>query len=238
MLWPADPSLPSDLLFSGLKAIDAGSWVAGPAAATILADFGADVIKIEQPGPGDGYRALHTGPRSPQSDIDYMWLADNRNKRGIVLNLATPEANAILHELVRECDVYLTNQPIGPRRRFGLMYEDLAPLNPRIIYASLTAFGEVGDEAENDGFDANAYWARSGLVRPRTGRPPDGDRDLRLDRHRAPLPLPHRSRHARAHLTPRERRLGQPLPRTGCPRRRRLHPPTCALRGGADAPPL
>jgi formyl-CoA transferase len=164
MAWPADPTIPSDLLFSGLKVIDAGSWVAGPAAATILADFGADVIKIEQPGAGDGYRALHAGPRSPEADIDYMWLADNRNKRGIVLNLATSEAKAVLHELVRECDVYLTNQPIGQRRRFGLMYEDLAPLNPRMIYASLTAFGETGDEAEYEGFDANAYWARSGLM--------------------------------------------------------------------------
>ena len=164
MPWPADPSLPTDLLFSGLKVIDAGSWVAGPAAATILADFGADVIKIEQPGAGDGYRALHAGPRSPQSEIDYMWLADNRNKRGIVLNLATPEAMAVLHELVRECDVYLTNQPLGQRRRFGLMYDDLAPLNPGMIYASLTAFGEEGDEAENEGFDANAYWARSGMM--------------------------------------------------------------------------
>ncbi len=164
MPWPANPDLPTGLLFSGLKVIDAGSWVAGPASATILADFGADVIKVEAPGAGDGYRALHAAARSPRADIDYMWLADNRNKRGIVLNLVMPEAKAVLLDLVRDCDVYVTNQPIGQRRRFGLTYDALAPLNSKMIYASLTAYGEAGGEAEDEGFDAHAYWGRSGLM--------------------------------------------------------------------------
>lgn len=164
MPWPSDKGRPDGLLFSGLKVVDAGSWVAGPAAATILADYGADVIKVEQPIVGDGYRLLQTGSAQPQSDIPYMWMADARNKRGITLNLASDEGKAILLDLVRECDVFLTNQPLGQRRRFGLMYEDLAAVNARMVYASLTAYGEVGDEADLEGFDANAYWARSGLM--------------------------------------------------------------------------
>ncbi|MFN8638953.1 MAG: CoA transferase [Dehalococcoidia bacterium] len=164
MSWPANPDLPDGLLFSGLKVVDAASWLAGPASATILADYGADVIKVEAPGAGDGYRALYRAPRYPAADFDYMWAADNRNKRGIVLNLAEPEAKAVLLELVRECDVYVTNQPLAQRRRFGLTYEELAPENPRLIYASLTAYGETGDDADDEGFDAHAYWGRSGLM--------------------------------------------------------------------------
>lgn len=164
MPWPRYQGARDDLLFSGLKVIDAGSWVAGPAAATILADYGADVIKVEQPDVGDGYRRLQAAPGQPQSAVPYMWMADARNKRGITLNLGSPEGKAILLDLVRDCDVFLTNQPLGQRRRFGLMYEDIAPLNERMIYASVTAYGEVGEESDLEGFDANAYWARSGLM--------------------------------------------------------------------------
>lgn len=152
------------LLFAGLKVLDVGTWIAGPVAGTILADFGADVIKVETPGVGDAYRALSNAPISPKADPNYMWLMDARNKRSITLNLHTPEAKEILHRLVRECDVYITNQPAETRRKFGLRYEDLAPLNDRMIYASLTAYGEHGPDGEREGFDGVAWWARTGLM--------------------------------------------------------------------------
>src|SRR3712207_5052083 len=130
----------SDLLFAGLRILDVGTWIAGPVAATILADYGASVIKVETPETGDPYRRLPQAPTMPQSDVNYTWLADARNKRSITLNLKSEEGRAILLRLVRECDIYVTNQPLPARRRFGLTYEELAPLNPRMIYASLTAY--------------------------------------------------------------------------------------------------
>jgi crotonobetainyl-CoA:carnitine CoA-transferase CaiB-like acyl-CoA transferase len=153
-----------DYLFSGLKVLDVGTWIAGPVAATILADFGASVIKVETPGAGDPYRALSGGVLSPRAPMNYMWLADARNKRGIALNLKVQEARDILLQLVRDCDVYVTNQPMATRRAFGLTYEELAPINERMIYASLTAYGEEGPDAELEGFDGVAWWARTGLM--------------------------------------------------------------------------
>ncbi len=152
------------LLFSGLKVVDCGTWIAGPVAATILADFGADVVKVEIPGAGDPYRALPSGPLSPQSPVNYTWVADARNKRSIALNLASDDGREALMRLVRECDVFITNQPFPTRRKLRLNYEDLEPENPRMIYASLTAYGESGPDAELEGFDGVAWWARTGLM--------------------------------------------------------------------------
>ena len=151
------------LIFDGLKVVDAGSWVAGPVSATILADYGADVIKIEMPT-GDPFRRLATGPGTPDADIDYAWAQDSRNKRSIALNLKTPEGIDILKRLVADCDVYVTNYPFPMRRQLGLNYEDLKQVNQRLIYASLTAYGEQGPEKDREGFDLVAYWSRTGLM--------------------------------------------------------------------------
>ncbi len=151
------------LIFEGLKVIDAGSWVAGPVSATMLADYGADVIKIEMPT-GDPFRRLAKGPGTPDADIDYGWAQDARNKRSLALNLKTPEGIEILKRLVTDCDIYVTNYPLPMRRQLGLTYEDLKPLNERLIYASLTAYGEQGPEKDREGFDLVAYWSRSGLM--------------------------------------------------------------------------
>lgn len=153
-----------EFLFEGLKVIDVATWIAGPVAATILADYGADVIKVEMPGIGDGYRALAPAPGMPAADVNYTWLMDARNKRSLTLNLKDPRGKAILLRLVADCDVYVTNQPLPMRRAFGLTYDDLKGLNPRMIYASLTAYGEAGPERDREGFDLVAYWARTGLM--------------------------------------------------------------------------
>ena len=153
-----------ELLFQGMKVLDVGSWIAAPTAATMLADRGADVIKIEQPGVGDAYRNYYQAVVSPESAHNYTWALDARNKRSLALNLKHAEGKAILLRMVRECDIYVTNQPLPMRRALGLEYEDLCELNPRMIYASLTGYGEQGPERDRESFDLVAYWSRSGLM--------------------------------------------------------------------------
>lgn len=152
-----------DPIFDGLKVLDVASFIAGPVAATIMADFGAQVIKIEAPG-GDPYRSDDRGPGMPRVEFDYSWLADNRSKRGVCLDLKHPDGQAILRKLVAGADVFITNFPLPVRDTLKLNYEDLRPLNNRLIYASLTAYGETGPESVKSGFDSTALWARSGLM--------------------------------------------------------------------------
>ncbi|MBX3706116.1 MAG: CoA transferase [Pseudomonadales bacterium] len=152
------------LLFEGLKVLDVGTWIAAPTAATMLADLGADVIKIEQPEVGDAYRNYFQMPASPDSPINFTWALDARNKRSLSLNLKSAAGKAILERMIRGCDVYITNQPLPMRRALGLTWEDLRPLNERMIYASLTGYGEEGPERDRESFDLVAYWSRSGLM--------------------------------------------------------------------------
>ncbi|MBT3830460.1 MAG: CoA transferase [Gammaproteobacteria bacterium] len=154
----------SDYLFSGLKVLDCATVIAAPAAAMMLADYGADVIKIEQPGEGDMLRMLGDIPTTPYADSDWFWQLDGRNKRGVALDLKQTAGMEILRKLVAGCDVFITNQPYSVRESLGITYEDLKPLNPGMIYASLTAYGEKGPERQRKGFDQLAYWARSGLM--------------------------------------------------------------------------
>src|SRR5450756_3016400 len=118
-----------DGIFKGLKVLDCASFIAAPAAATVLSDFGADVIKIEPPGSGDPYRNLPNLPGYPVSEHNYAWMLEARNKKSLALDLAKPEAQAVLHCLVAEADVFVTNFPPGVRQRLGIAYEELAPRN-------------------------------------------------------------------------------------------------------------
>jgi crotonobetainyl-CoA:carnitine CoA-transferase CaiB-like acyl-CoA transferase len=152
----------AQLMFKGLKVLDCSSFIAAPAAATILSDFGADVIKIEPPGAGDPYRAVPLLPTMPQARENYAWMLASRNKRGLALNLAKLSAQEVVRRLVAQADVFITNFPAVVRKK--LRYEDLAPLNGRLIYASFTRYGESGEEASKPGFDITAWWARSGLM--------------------------------------------------------------------------
>jgi crotonobetainyl-CoA:carnitine CoA-transferase CaiB-like acyl-CoA transferase len=153
-----------DGIFEGLKVLDCASFIAAPAAATVLSDFGAQVIKIEPPGTGDPYRNLPNLPGYPHSPHNFAWMLESRNKRSLALDLSKPEGQAVLHRLAGEADVFITNFPPAVRERLGLTYAKLAPLNERLIYASFTGYGEKGEEANKPGFDSNAYWARSGLM--------------------------------------------------------------------------
>ncbi|MBI1260851.1 MAG: CoA transferase [Rhizobiales bacterium] len=151
-------------VFSDLLVIDCASFIAGPAAATILSDFGARVIKIEPPEIGDSYRQLRHIPGMPRAEQDYFWILDNRNKESLALDLKHPDARTVLEDLVARADVFITNFPGPIRKRLRLRAEDILPLNDRLIYASLTPYGETGPEKDRTGYDATAYWARSGLM--------------------------------------------------------------------------
>ncbi len=151
-------------VFDGLKVLDAASFIAAPAAATVMADFGADVIKIEPPGEGDAYRNISFQPGMPVGDTNYCWTVDDRNKRSLALDLKHPAARQVVHDLVAGADVFITNYPPPVRRRLGISFDQLSHINERLIYASLSAYGEHGDEANKPGFDSTAWWARSGLM--------------------------------------------------------------------------
>ena len=114
-------------LLEGLRVVDLASLIAGPAAATVLGDFGADVVKVEPPDVGDAYRAFSHIPPNPQVEgVNYTWQLDNRNKRSIELNLKSPDARAVLERLVQWADVLVTNFPPPTRAKLGLDYEKLA----------------------------------------------------------------------------------------------------------------
>jgi formyl-CoA transferase len=153
----------SDNIFSGLKVVDLASFIAGPAAAVILSDYGADVIKVEPPT-GDTWRIGYKLPPQPRSHDNYPWHLNNRNKRGLSLDLKSPNAGEILERLVKWADVLIVNTPHTGRKKLKLEYEDVAQWNPRLIYADLTGYGEKGPDASLPGFDITAYWARSGLL--------------------------------------------------------------------------
>jgi crotonobetainyl-CoA:carnitine CoA-transferase CaiB-like acyl-CoA transferase len=153
----------TDNIFSGLKVVDLASFIAGPSAAVILSDFGADVVKVEPPN-GDLWRHGHKIPPQPQAEDAYPFHLANRNKRGITLDLKSPSAAKVLERLVKWADVLIVNTPHPARKRLNLEYEDVARWNPRLIYADVTGFGEKGPDANLPGFDITSYWARSGLL--------------------------------------------------------------------------
>ena len=155
-----------NLLLKGIKVIDAASFIAGPASTTILSDFGAEVIKIEPPKIGDSLRHLIMRTRrvNPQSERDYCWHLTSRNKKSLALDLNSEKGQEILRELVKDSDVFVTNMPEKTRQKLKIRAEDLLPMNDRLVYGSLTGYGEDGEDSHRTAFDVLAWWARSGLM--------------------------------------------------------------------------
>src|SRR6266700_6807813 len=141
-----ETNMSNDNIFSGLKVVDLASFIAGPSAAVILSDFGADVIKVEPPS-GELWRHANHLPPQPVAEDAYPWHLANRNKRGIALDLKSPSAHQVLEKLVKWADVLIVNTPHPARARLKLNYEDVVQWNPRLIYVDITS-----------------YWARSGLL--------------------------------------------------------------------------
>ncbi|MBM3621724.1 MAG: CoA transferase [Alphaproteobacteria bacterium] len=150
-------------LLTGLRVLDIASFIAAPATAVVLGDFGADVIKVE-PLDGDPHRRSGDSPGMPVTPVNFGWELDARGKRSIALDLKNPRGRAVLDRLIKAADILITNFPPPVRARLKLRYEDVAPLNERLIYASLSGYGEAGDEANQPGFDVTAYFGRSGII--------------------------------------------------------------------------
>ena len=167
----------------GIKVIEMGIWVAGPAAAAVLADWGADVVKIENPAGGDPVLALMLMGIPFEPPVNPALELDNRNKRSVAVNVRTPEGAAVVRRLVAQADVFVSNLRPAALQRAGLAYADLRSENPRLIYAGLSGYGMRGPDKDRAAFDYAAFWARSGAIAslgepdrpPPTQRPAMGD---------------------------------------------------------------
>ncbi|MBQ6823102.1 MAG: CoA transferase [Clostridia bacterium] len=150
---------------SGIKVVELATFVAGPVTARLLADMGAEVIKVEAPE-GDGWRASGVSylPRF-NSDENPIFDIYNAGKKHISLNLKTAEGKEVLHKLLAEADVLVTNTRPAALRRLGFSYEELKERYPRLIFAAVLGYGEKGPEAHKPAFDTTAFWARSGFLR-------------------------------------------------------------------------
>jgi formyl-CoA transferase len=138
--------------------------VLGPWAAQQLGDLGADVIKIEPPGEGDPHRHNWKSANYPRSDRNFPWQLDGRLKRSLALDLKNAGARPILEKLIKRADVMIVNFPPPARERLKLRWEDIEPINPRLVYCSLTGYGETGPDRDRPGFDITAYFGRSGIL--------------------------------------------------------------------------
>src|ERR1700681_438252 len=145
---PREKGAPTAL--DGLLVIDFTRVVAGPACTQTLADFGAEVIKIENPEGGDDSRHYEHADLAGESAA---FVSLNRNKRGIALDLTKPEACAVAHELIARADVVVENFSSGVMKKYGLDYASVAPANPRLVYCSISAYGRKGPFASRPGFD-------------------------------------------------------------------------------------
>ena len=152
----------------GVKVVEVGMWVAGPAAAAMLGDWGADVVKIEPPD-GDPFRGLLSGI---VDGVSPPFELDNRNKRSVGLNLSLPEGREVAAALVDQADVFVTNARPGALARAGLDWDTVSARNPRLVYAHVTGYGLTGEDADRAAYDVGAFWSRAGVAASLT---PEGE---------------------------------------------------------------
>jgi crotonobetainyl-CoA:carnitine CoA-transferase CaiB-like acyl-CoA transferase len=156
----------------GIRVLEVANWLAAPAAAALMADLGAEVIKVEPPE-GDAYRGFLMGSMGYRHAFagNYAFELDNRGKRSITVSLDKPGGPELVKRLAETVDVYLTNLVQPRRERYGLTYEDVRAVNPRVVFASFSGYGARGPDRGRPGFDYAAFWARSGLM-SLLGEPP------------------------------------------------------------------
>ncbi|MFC1942940.1 CaiB/BaiF CoA transferase family protein, partial [Chloroflexota bacterium] len=175
----------SKLPLEGIKVIDVTQWGAAPMCAELLSMWGADVIHVERPGRGDGNRWIQAGGGSlvQQHPVNYMWDLTSMNKRSLTLDLNKVQAQDVVKMLVSKSDVFLSNLRPYELKKYNLEYDTLSKPNPKLIYASLTGYGRNGPDKDSPGWDATAFWARSGMMHmlhqpgspPCSSRPGQGD---------------------------------------------------------------
>jgi crotonobetainyl-CoA:carnitine CoA-transferase CaiB-like acyl-CoA transferase len=154
-------------VLEGIKVIDLSQVAAAPMCARLLADFGADVIHVENPRTGDSFRTYQPGQQELQaaapSDFDYNWENYNRNKRSVTVDLALEEGRDVVYRFVEQADVLITNLRPIEQERHGMDYDTLRKLNPRLVWACVTGYGRQGPDRNTPAYDATALWARAGV---------------------------------------------------------------------------
>jgi formyl-CoA transferase len=150
-------------ILADIRVVEMASMVFVPSAAVIMADYGAEVIKVEPPGRGDINRHGHRLPGMPVSEVPYTFLPDNRGKKSLALDLKRPEGMAVLGRLLETADVFMTNVRPGVLDRLDLGYDSLHARYPRLIYALGSGYGDRGPDVDNPGYDTVSYWSRSAI---------------------------------------------------------------------------
>jgi crotonobetainyl-CoA:carnitine CoA-transferase CaiB-like acyl-CoA transferase len=174
-----------DAPLSGIRVVEVANYVAVPAAGTLLADLGADVIKVELPPKGEIYRRSRLRYAGYQTDFPEFppFHMDNRGKRSIMLDLTNPDARAALLRMIERADIFITNLLPGRRRKYGVDPEALRARDPRLVVGAISGYGSGSTEEDRPAFDYAAYWARTGMmdlmrdeeVAPSLQRPAVGD---------------------------------------------------------------
>ena len=168
---------------AGVRVLDAAGMIAAPSACAMMADLGADVIKLEPPQ-GDLLRGLVTVEDGP----DPWWELDNRGKRGVVVDLTTEKGIQVAHKIASSCDVFVTNLTTERQSKFKLRASDLRDHHPELIHVTLTGYGNSGPDKDRLGFDYTAFFSRGGVINtmgepgqtPPAGRPGQGDHTTSL----------------------------------------------------------
>jgi len=147
----------------GIRVVEMGFWVAGPGAAGVMADWGADVIKIEPPD-GDPFRGMFMNAAGLDVPSNPPFELDNRGKRSIGLNLQHEDGRAVVRQLLAGADVFISNLRQPALRKFELSYDDVQHLNARLVYCSVSGYGDAGDDRDRPAYDVAAYWSRAGIA--------------------------------------------------------------------------
>jgi crotonobetainyl-CoA:carnitine CoA-transferase CaiB-like acyl-CoA transferase len=150
-------------VLEGIKVLSMGQVVAIPAASSVLADWGAEVIKLE-PLQGEQSRGTMRVGNADLTRINWIIQVLNRNQKGLAVDLKQPEGQAVVHQLIQKCDVFLSNYEISAIRKLKLDYATLSQINPRLVYAVISGYGPVGPDKDERGYDFSAGWARSGMM--------------------------------------------------------------------------
>lgn len=168
------------MIFEGIKVLELAEWTFVPSAAAILAEFGAEVIKVERPEGGDIQRGLTVAGVSPVKDgVSLQMEASNRGgKRSIGIDLTSEAGRDLVYELAKTADVFMTSLLPKTQKRLGYTAEDIQAVNPKIIFGAGTGLGTKGPEVDRGGYDMTAYWSRGGMAYSLT--PPDADRVVEM----------------------------------------------------------
>ncbi|MBI1814576.1 MAG: CoA transferase [Deltaproteobacteria bacterium] len=169
---------------SGIRVVELGMWAAGPACCAVLGDWGADVVKIEDPRTGDPMRGFQVRSKAdPNQRVSPSFAVNNRNKRSVTLNLDTESGRTVALDLIGKADVFVSNWRPRALERLGFDPETLTAHFPRLIFGQLSGYGHVGPERDRAAFDYGAAWARAGIMASigEPNSPPPGARPALID---------------------------------------------------------